>query len=75
MKIYHTTHTIESQDSGFKIDLQWLDESDQVICSGSAVVSRDPEGYVPFLAADLRIRHADLFEDLTQDEEEMGHEV
>lgn len=67
MKTYHTTHSIEIVEAGYQINLQWLDETDTVICSGSAIVSRDAEAYVPFLASDIRIQHENLFEDPAQE--------
>ena len=67
MKNYHTTHSIEIVETGYLINLQWLDETDTVICSGSAIVSRDAEAYVPFLASDIRIQHENLFEDPAQE--------
>lgn len=72
---YHIESVInQTEDGRSRITVSWLDESDAVICSGSAVVSRAPEEYVQILAADIRDINGYLFiADAT--EGEVNHEV
>ncbi len=61
MNKYHFISSIEPVESGSKITVTWEDSDNVFICSGSAIVSRDPEAYVPFLASDIREQHQELF--------------
>lgn len=61
MKTYHFISSIELTETGSKITVTWEDSDNVFICSGSAIVSRDPESYVPFLASDIRDQHQELF--------------
>lgn len=58
---YHFVSSIEQVENESRVTVAWKDESDEIICSGSAIVSRDPESYVPFLASDIRGQHQELF--------------
>lgn len=58
---YHFVSQIEPIEEASRVTVTWKDESDMVVCSGSAIVSRDPESYVPFLASDIRDQHQELF--------------
>jgi ribosomal protein L14E/L6E/L27E len=59
---YHINYYIEPTfDGKHGVVIEWMDENDGVICSGSAVVSRDPDKYVPILAADIRSMNEELF--------------
>lgn len=48
-------------DTGFNVIVTWLSCDNQPLCSGSATVSRDPDAYVPILAADIRAKNQELF--------------
>lgn len=66
---YHFVSSIEPIENGSHVTVDWKDESDLLVCSGSAVVSRDPASYVPFLASDIREQNQELFiteEELTE---------
>lgn len=59
---YHINHNIEpSFDGKHSVVVEWKNENDEIICSGSAVVSREPNKYVPILAADIRSMNEELF--------------
>ena len=75
--MYHTTHTIEpTVDGKYAVIVEWMDENNESICSGSAVVSRDPEGYAPILEANVRNSNEHLFiSDVQEQEGEMINEV
>ncbi len=75
MTTYRFTYSTAIVEDGIHIELDWIDQDDNVICSGSAVVSRAPEEYAPILAADIRSQHEDLFEIEAANEGDFEHEV
>jgi hypothetical protein len=67
---YHYTSQIEPVTEGIKITITWEDQDNVFVCSGSAVVSRAPTAYVPFLASDIKDQHQELF--ITEEEPTEG---
>lgn len=67
---YHFVSQIEPVEEASRVTVTWKDESDMVVCSGSAIVSRDPSSYVPFLASDIRDQNQELF--ITEEQTEGG---
>ncbi len=61
MKTYHFISSIEPVETGSKVTVTWEDQDNVFVCSGSAIVSRDPSSYVPFLASDIRDQNQELF--------------